>query len=91
MPVEITLGAYRVARQNDLTVGEYHDLMMDNVDEVTDARLAAIKEIEKDKIAVTKAYNKKIKTKSFQIGDLVWMTVLPLKAKDRKFGKWSPS
>jgi len=89
--VEITLGAYRVARQNDLTVGEYHDLMMDNVDEVTDARLAAIKEIEKDKIAVTKAYNKKIKTKSFQIGDLVWMTVLPLKAKDRKFGKWSPS
>jgi len=91
LPVEITLGAYRVARQNDLTVGEYHDLMMDNVDEVTDARLAAIKEIEKDKIAVTKAYNKKIKTKSFQIGDLVWMTVLPLKAKDRKFGKWSPS
>ena len=91
MLVEITLGAYRVARQNDLTVGEYHDLMMDNVDEVTDARLAAIKEIEKDKIAVTKAYNKKIKTKSFQIGDLVWMTVLPLKAKDRKFGKWSPS
>jgi hypothetical protein len=89
--VEITLGAYRVARQNDLTVGEYHDLMMDNVDEVTDARLAAIKEIEKDKIAVTKAYNKKVKTKSFQIGDLVWMTVLPLKAKDRKFGKWSPS
>ena len=89
--MEITLGAYRVARQNDLTVGEYHDLMMDNVDEVTDARLAAIKEIEKDKIAVTKAYNKKIKTKSFQIGDLVWMTVLPLKAKDRKFGKWSRS
>ena len=89
--MEITLGAYRVARQNDLTVGEYHDLMMDNVDEVIDARLAAIKEIEKDKIAVTKAYNKKIKTKSFQIGDLVWMTVLPLKAKDRKFGKWSPS
>ena len=35
MPVEITLGAYRVARQNDLTVGEYHDLMMDNVDEAT--------------------------------------------------------
>ena len=89
--MEITLGAYRVARQNDLTVGEYHDLMMDNVDEVTDARLAAIKEIEKDKIAVTKAYNKKIKTKSFQIGDLVWMIVLPLKAKDRKFGKWSRS
>jgi hypothetical protein len=27
----------------------YHDLMMDNIDEVTDVRLKALKEIEKDK------------------------------------------
>jgi len=64
---------------------------MDNIDEVTDARLLALKEIKKDKLAVAKAYNKKVKAKTFQFGDLVWMTVLPLKMKDRKFGKWSPS
>jgi hypothetical protein len=40
---------------------------------------------------VAKAYNKKVKAKSFQVGDLVWKTVLPLRSKDRKFGKWSPS
>jgi hypothetical protein len=28
-------------------------------------------EIEKDKIMVVKSYNKKVKTKSFQIGDLI--------------------
>ena len=89
--VEITLYAQRVARQNYLTIGEYHDLMMGNVDEVTDARLMVMKEIEKDKLVNAKAYNKKVKAKSFQVGDLVWKMVLPLKAKDRKFGKWSPS
>jgi hypothetical protein len=42
-------------------------------------------------IIVTKAYNKKVKAKSFQVGDLVWKTILPLKSKDQKFRKWSPS
>jgi hypothetical protein len=49
---EISLNAIRFARQNDLTVSDYHDLMMDNIDEVTDKRLIASKEIEKDKLKV---------------------------------------
>jgi hypothetical protein len=63
--------------------------MMDNIDEVTDKRVTSLGEIENDKIMVAKAYNKKVKAKSFQVGDLVWKTVLPLRSKDRKFGKWS--
>jgi hypothetical protein len=65
--------------------------MMDNIDEVTDKRMIALGAIEKDKIMVARAYNKKVKAKSFQVGDLVWKTILPLRNKDRKFGKWSPS
>ena len=65
--------------------------MMDNIDEVTDKRLKALKEIEKDKLRVARAYNKKVKLKSFQVGDLVWKTILPLGMKSNKFGKWSPS
>jgi hypothetical protein len=42
--------AYRLAKQNKLSVIDYHDLMMDNTDEVTDKRLQALKEIEKEKI-----------------------------------------
>ena len=64
---------------------------MDNIDEVTDKRLKALKEIEKDKLRVARAYNKKLKSKSFQVGDLVWKTILPLGMKSNKFGKWSPS
>ena len=38
-----------------------------------------------------RAYNKKVKLKSFQVGDLVWKTILSLGMKSNKFGKWSPS
>ena len=50
--------------------------MMDNIDEVTDKRLTALKEVEKDKLRVARAYNKRVKGKSFQIGDLVRKTIL---------------
>jgi hypothetical protein len=49
LPVKVNLDAYRLAKQNDLSAIVYHDLMMDNIDEVTDVRLKALKEIEKDK------------------------------------------
>jgi hypothetical protein len=91
LPVEISLNAVRFARQNDLTLTDYYNAMMDNIDEVTDKRVIALGVIEKDKIMVARAYNKKVKAKSFQVGDLVWKTFLPLRNKDRKFGKWSPS
>jgi hypothetical protein len=29
--------------------------------------------------------------KSFQVGDLVWKTILPIDTKDHKFGKWYSS
>jgi hypothetical protein len=89
--VEISLNAVRFARQNDLIVGDYYNSMMDNVNEVIDKRVIALGEIEKNKIMVAKAYNEKINAKSFQVRDLVWKTVLPLRSKDRKFGNWSPS
>jgi len=91
LPVEVNLDAYRLAKQNDLSAVVYHDLMMDNIDEVTDVRLKALKEIEKDKARVAKAYNKKVRSKSFQVGELVWKTILPIGSKSNQFGKWSPN
>jgi hypothetical protein len=65
LTVEVNLDAYRLAKQNDLSAVMYHDMMMDNIDEVTDKRLKALKEIVKDKAHVVEAYNKKVKSKSF--------------------------
>ena len=91
LPVEVNLDVYRLTKQNDLSAVDYHDLMMDNIDEVTDKHLKALKEIEKDKLRVARAYNKKVKLRSFQVGDPVWKTILPLGMKSNKFGKWSLS
>ena len=67
LPIEVNLDAYRLSKQNDLSVVMHHDLMMDNIYEVTDVRLKALMEMEKDKARVAKAYYKKIKSKSFQV------------------------
>jgi hypothetical protein len=91
LPVEVNLGAYRLAKQNDLSVDTYYALMMDNIDEVADKCLEALEAIEKDKRRVAGAYNKRVKAKSFQVEDLVWKTILPIGSKSNKFGKWSPS
>ena len=89
LPIEVYLDAYRLAKQNDLSAVDYDDMMMDNIDEVSDKRLQALKEIEKDKLRVARTYNKKVRPKSFQVGELVWKTILPLGTKSNKFGKWS--
>jgi tRNA A37 threonylcarbamoyladenosine dehydratase len=69
--VEISLNDIWFARQNNVSDGDYHDLIIDDIDEVTYKRMDALKKIEKDKLIVAKAYNKKVKAKSFQVRDLV--------------------
>jgi hypothetical protein len=81
----------QIARQNELLAIDYHNLMLNRFDEVLDERIKDLGEIERDKLRVAKAYNKKVKEKSFQIGDLVWKTILPVGSRSNKFGKWSPN
>jgi hypothetical protein len=65
--------------------------MLDRLDEVSDERIVALGEIERDKLRVARAYNKRVKEKSFQVRDLVWKMILPIGSKNNKFGKWSPN
>jgi CxxC motif-containing protein len=64
---------------------------MDKVNKAPESRLKALEEIEKEKVKIAKAYNKCVVKKSFQVGDVVWKTILPLGTQSGKFGKWSPS
>src|SRR5579859_3260003 len=43
LPAEVNLNAYRLAKQNDLSPVVYYNLMMDNIDEVTDKRVKVLK------------------------------------------------
>jgi hypothetical protein len=81
----------QIAQQNELSAVDYHNLILDRLDEVSDERMKALGKIERDKLRVAKAYNKRVKKKSFQVGDLVWKTILPIGSRSNKFGKWSPN
>jgi hypothetical protein len=91
LPWEITAESRRVEFQNDLTAKEYATLMSDNVEDLTELRLWSLEKIKENKAKVARAYNKKVKPKEFQVGDLVWEAVLPLETKDAAYGKWSPN
>jgi ribonuclease HI len=89
--VEISAQTSWVMFQDSLWATEYRSSMMDETDDLLESRLIELWEIEKEKLKVAKLYNKRVKEKSFHVGDLVWKTILPLGARDSKFGKWSPS
>jgi hypothetical protein len=74
-----------------LSAVDYHNLMLDRLHEVSDERVKALGEFERDKLRVAKAYNKRVKEKSFQVGDLVSKMMLPIGSRSSKFRKWFPN
>jgi hypothetical protein len=91
LPVEIGLQNLRVTGQDSFSAKEYDELMMDKIDDIHERRFKALEEIEREKVKIAKAYNKRVVEKSFHVGDLVWKIVLPLGTQNGKFDKWSPS
>jgi hypothetical protein len=65
--------------------------MNDNVEDLMELRLWSLEKIKENKAKEARMYNKKVKPKVFQVGDLVWEVVLPLETKDTVYGKWSPN
>jgi hypothetical protein len=76
--MEVNLDDLQIARQNELSVVDYHNLIFNRLDEVSDERVKALGQIERDKLMVAKAYNKRVKENSFQVGDFVWKMILPI-------------
>jgi hypothetical protein len=89
LPIEVSLQNLRITGQDYLSAKEYTEFLMDKVDKATESRLKALEEIEKEKVKIPKAYNKRVVEKSFQVGDLIWKVILPLGTQSGKFGKWS--
>jgi hypothetical protein len=89
--LELSVQADRIMHQDIVSAEEYNNLMMDEIDDLMENHLRALREIEKEKLQVAKAYNKKVLEKVFQVGNLVWKTILPVGSPDRRFGKWSPN
>ena len=91
LPWETRLGSRRVTFQDQLIAEDYTTLMKDELEDLAGHRLNALINIETNKARVGRWYDKKIKAKYFDQGDLVWKLVLPIGTKDPKFCKWSPT
>jgi hypothetical protein len=64
--VEVNLDALRIARHNELSAVDYHNLMLDRLDEASDERVKTLGEIERDKLRVGRVYNKRVKENRFK-------------------------
>ena len=89
LPVEITIESLRVAKQNQPSQVDYESAMMVEMDDLDEAQVAALNSIILQKQKVTKSYNRRIRPKTFVIGDLVWKVILPSGTKEPYLGKWS--
>jgi hypothetical protein len=65
--------------------------MMAEMDDLDEAQVAALNSIILQKQRVIKNYNRRVRPKTFAIGDLVCKVILPLRIKDSYLGKWSPN
>ena len=72
----------RVSKQNGLTLQEYSEAMMMELESTDDRRIQAFNYmlIQENKVAQT--YNKRFKRKSFEVGELVRKIILPPKTKN---------
>ena len=69
----------------------YSQAMRQELEDLEDAQLDACNLLIAQKKIVERAYNQRVKQKTFGEGDLVWQTILPVGIKDPRFGKWSPN
>ncbi|XP_045809707.1 uncharacterized protein LOC123915192 [Trifolium pratense] len=91
LPVEIYLQSIRIQRQMEIPTDHYWSMMFDELVDLDEERLRALDTLSRQKERVAKAYNKKVKSKTFDVGNLVWKVILPMDKKDRVLGKWSPN
>jgi len=70
---------------------QYWNMMLNELVDVDEERWMALEVLLRRKERVAKAYNKKVKSKSFNIEDFVWKVLLPMDKKDRVLCKWSPN
>ena len=76
--MEVVVSSLRVSRHNGLNPQEYSEDMMMELEALDRKRLQALDHIMIQINKVAQAYNKLVKRKSFEEGELVWKMVLPI-------------
>ncbi|XP_050915881.1 uncharacterized protein LOC127130975 [Lathyrus oleraceus] len=90
LPVEIYLQSVRIQRQGEIPSDLYWEMMINELVDFDEERLQALEVLRRQDERVARAYNKRVKGKTFTMNDLVWKVILPMDRKNKALGKWSP-
>lgn len=63
-------------------------MMLDELVNLDEERLTVLDVLIRQKERMAKAYNKMVKAKTIDLGDLVWKVILPMDKMDRTLDKW---
>jgi hypothetical protein len=81
LPVEIYLQSAKVQKQMEIPTDQYWNKMLDEMVDVDERRSMALEVLLRQKERVEKTYNKKVKSKTFTVGEFFWKVLLPMDKK----------
>ncbi|CAL8992970.1 unnamed protein product, partial [Prunus brigantina] len=91
VPMELKVRSLRVTERPRQDEKDYTLAMAQELEDLEQSRIDACNLMQAQKQIAAKAYNRKVRQKTFAEGDLVWRAVLPIGTKDPRFGKFSPN
>ena len=78
LPLELQIPSFRIAMQEGLTEDENHKLRLDELEALDEKRLQAQQRLECYQARLSRAFNKKVRPRSFQVGDQVLAVRRPI-------------
>ena len=64
-------------------VKDYWNALSDELNELEEEGLNMLERLVQQKELISKSYNRRVKSKVFNLGDLVWKVILPIDKKSR--------
>jgi hypothetical protein len=90
LPLEIQIASLRVVIQEKLTEDEATKLRLKELDNLEEKRLHTLQNLEAYQARMSRAFDKRLKRRSFKQGDLVLAVIRPMNIAHRIKGKFEP-
>jgi hypothetical protein len=90
LPLEVQITSLRVATHENLSEEKSAQLRLDELERLEGKRLQALQNLEAYQARMSRAFDKRVKRRSFKQGDLVLAVIRPMNITRRMKGKFEP-
>jgi hypothetical protein len=88
LPLEVQIASLRVAIQEELNEDQSAKLRLEELDNLEEKRLHALQNLEAYQARISRAFDKRVKRRSFKEGDLVLAVIRPMNVTHRMQSKF---